>query len=154
MYEMLVGYAPFDSDSDRDRHNCILRCTIKYPGSFPAHAKDLVRTASGHAPANTAGDDARAGWCLIACMSDFWCFLPFGVLAGFQAVRAGRQQALRHDGRRHRRAPEPPLLLRGGSPPPFLAALECPPPVIFTSFHCMVGRVRNPPPSPPNPPPA
>lgn len=43
VYEMLVGYAPFASDSDRDRHNRILRATISFPDSFPPQGKDLVR---------------------------------------------------------------------------------------------------------------
>lgn len=46
VYEMLVGYAPFASDSDRDRHNRILRATISYPESFPAQGRDLVRRVS------------------------------------------------------------------------------------------------------------
>merc|ERR1719409_149968 len=42
IFEMLAGYAPFESATDNDRYNKILRGTIVFPDDFNLQAKDIV----------------------------------------------------------------------------------------------------------------
>jgi len=42
IFEMLAGFAPFESATDNDRYNKILRGTIVFPDDFNLHAKDIV----------------------------------------------------------------------------------------------------------------
>jgi serine/threonine protein kinase len=42
IYEMLAGYAPFESQSESDRYDKVLRGTLNFPSSFDAVTKDLI----------------------------------------------------------------------------------------------------------------
>jgi len=42
IYEMLAGYAPFESQSESDRYDKVLRGTLNFPSSFDAITKDLI----------------------------------------------------------------------------------------------------------------